>query len=714
MNRSGAERHWLPWFGKTGKIAMGWSCFLNSAMYPTIEKTFEGIAQTRKKLLIAWAQGRWDILSTMAKQVAIDFPNIANASLAAYKADMPDCSELFIIDQQGAVLASSASQHVGKRDLLPKAVTAGLQAPFLHGPYADPFTETIGPSNSKFHDEVTLMFYQPITKQGVTIGCLCARFPNDVMSDLIQREAGHVFPDSGDNYLFMGRSNFDPSIQVGTALSRSRFEDNAFTLGDNLKSGVHTEYGTVSIKRHTELELVFNDPATGSLHPGVRETLARGENLFVAYPGYPDYRHIPVIGKGVTLTMPGSPDVWGMMCEGDLEEVYRYRSVTYRATKSSLCVGALLFLLFMGVNHWLALSSSAALGLAVFLFIAGLWIVMQFTIVPVARQLAKLSHFFLDVAERGGSLKDRLSGDDRKNDESGQLAQWINSFIDKTDETVDNVLNVATQTEQVIQTLSRNALALEATSVDQSKAATMTSAKVEKITASIVNIADNAAVAEQIADNAKNSSTAGQKLVKKATEEIERVSSTITQSAALIQRLGDRSHEISKIIDVIRGIADQTNLLALNAAIEAARAGEQGRGFAVVADEVRSLAERTTKSTTEIGEMIGAIQDEIQSAVVTMGTCSGEASKSVSLTHDIEQALEEISSGSNRSLQVVQDIAHGTNEQRTDGEEIMRNMEAIAKMVLLNAERVKETQESVVTLNLSARRLQNAANRFNS
>ncbi|PTB84051.1 methyl-accepting chemotaxis protein, partial [Pseudidiomarina aestuarii] len=166
------------------------------------------------------------------------------------------------------------------------------------------------------------------------VGALCGRVPNDVVSDLIQREAGHVYPESGDNYIFMVESRFDPMIHQGVALSRSRFEDNTFSHGENLKSGINTHWGVVKVNRHTEFEIRFTDPATGQLHPGVRETIRNGENLFVTYPGYSDYRHIPVIGKGVTFQLTGSPDRWGMMCEGDLEEVYRRRSVNVSLLKS--------------------------------------------------------------------------------------------------------------------------------------------------------------------------------------------------------------------------------------------------------------------------------------------------------------------------------------------------------------------------------------------
>ncbi len=164
---------------------------------------------------------------------------------------MPDVSELFVVDNEGNILLSTSTSRQGK-SLSGSALQAGLKAPFLHGPYVDPVTLELGATTSRFHDAVTLMFYQPLRVMGRVVGCLCARIPNDVLSDLIQREAGHVYRDSGDNYLFMVESRFDPQIKPGTALSRSRFEDDAFTGGDNLKQGVRTAYGTVRVKEHTE------------------------------------------------------------------------------------------------------------------------------------------------------------------------------------------------------------------------------------------------------------------------------------------------------------------------------------------------------------------------------------------------------------------------------------------------------------------------------
>ena len=319
MQLSRSERRWLPWFGATGKIKMAWSCFLNRDIYADVEHTFEGIAATRVKLLEQWSERLWQEMSQLADTIASSYPEINNELLSDTLQSQGEFSELFIVDPQGEVLHSTFIAHVGRKisssRSAEKALSNGLQDSFLHGPYVDHMTVEIGPSSSKFHDAVTLMFYQPINVEGKAVAVLCGRVPNDVMSDLIQREAGHIYPESGDNYIFMVESRFDSTLQQGIALSRSRFEDNSFSHGENLKSGIHTKFGVVKVSQHTEFEIRFTDPATGQLHPGVRETIKNGQNLYVTYPGYSDYRHIPVIGKGVTFQLKGSPDRWGMMCD---------------------------------------------------------------------------------------------------------------------------------------------------------------------------------------------------------------------------------------------------------------------------------------------------------------------------------------------------------------------------------------------------------------
>ncbi len=260
--------------------------------------------------------------------------------LAAALKNGADLSEIFIVNEKAAVIYSTSPAHVGESYDSGSDLSKGLEEArkgrkCLFGPYSDPLTLKLGPSTSPFHDAMTLAFIAPIMVKGIWKGAICGRVPNDVLGDLIQRESGHVYPDSGDNYLFMAKPVLNKQIAPGTALSRSRFEDLTFTHGDNLKDGVRTDYGIVGVKEHTELELIFTDPATGQLHPGVAGTIAKGHNLFVEFPGYSDYRHISVIGKGVTFQLPHCPDVWGMMCEGDLEEVYRIRSIDWNCSACS-------------------------------------------------------------------------------------------------------------------------------------------------------------------------------------------------------------------------------------------------------------------------------------------------------------------------------------------------------------------------------------------
>ena len=194
MYLTSSERRWLPWFGKTGKIMLGLSCFLNRDTYPVIEKTFEGISATRVKILTQWAEQKWMLLSQLAEQVESIFPEPTKSLLEGEISHAPDFSELFVVDREGYVLVSTVAARVGRRDLPLQALAEGMKAPFLHGPYEDTETERIGPSTSKFHDAVTLMFYHPLRRGSEVLGCLCARVPNDVLGDLIQREAGHIYP----------------------------------------------------------------------------------------------------------------------------------------------------------------------------------------------------------------------------------------------------------------------------------------------------------------------------------------------------------------------------------------------------------------------------------------------------------------------------------------------------------------------------------------
>ncbi len=673
MHLSASERHWLPWSGPTGKLAMRWSCWLNRGVYPVVEQVFEGVAQSRVRILQNWVASHWGHLADLAANLGEAVGHVASDVLEGKRAQLPDISELFVIDSQGRVLASTCAAHVGQQDLDGRAVARGMSEPFLHGPYRDPLTQRLGASTSRFHDAVTLMFYQPVHVGGKCLGCICARVPNDVIGDLIQREAGHVYPESGDNYLFMVESRFDSSVQTGTALSRSRFEDATFSHGENLKSGVHTRWGTVRVQQHTELELRFTDPATGQLHPGVRETIAKGANLFVTYPGYSDYRHIPVIGKGVTFQLQGSPDRWGMMCEADLEEVYRRRSLSVGLMKTYLLTVTTLFAIGSLLQEFSGLPTTALHLVNGLLLLLGAWAFASFGPRRLAARMQEMTEVIRTLAEGEGNLRQRVDSSTMQRDESGDMGRWINSFIDSLDGVVGQVIQVSKHVRQ------DNELMLERSS----EAGQTTSDVAESIHQLLLLVEEQLGEIQQASITAEEMKGAMDEVMQRARERFdtvrngtESIRDVVRRSAQSVQLLDSRMGEIDEIVGLISDITTQTNLLALNAAIEAARAGDHGRGFAVVAGEVRSLAQRTAKAAEDIRHKVESLQAETRQAVSFMEggvqnvdsslrLTEETSSENVHLHHTVERMFDIIKGLNERSLhygQTIRGVDQASNE----------------------------------------------------
>jgi methyl-accepting chemotaxis protein len=246
----------------------------------------------------------------------------------------------------------------------------------------------------------------------------------------------------------------------------------------------------------------------------------------------------------------------------------------------------------------------------------------------------------------------------------------------------------------------------------QSEAASSIAAAIEEMAASASHVADNAQEAHLLTAEAGKASQAGTGVIGKVVEEVANIAQAVQASSSAIEELGKQSEQIRSIIKVINDVAEQTNLLALNAAIEAARAGEQGRGFAVVADEVRKLAERTAESTKEINDMIEAISAGTSQAVKSMQQGVVKVESGVSLAQEAGTAITSIDEHTQRVVVTVSDISTAVAEQRNASNEIARHVEQIAQMAESNTDVTQNTGETARQLSTLSQSLQASVARF--
>jgi methyl-accepting chemotaxis protein len=204
----------------------------------------------------------------------------------------------------------------------------------------------------------------------------------------------------------------------------------------------------------------------------------------------------------------------------------------------------------------------------------------------------------------------------------------------------------------------------------------------------------------------------GGRVIHQVVSDMDGIARSAQQSALVIRTLDKESEAIYSIIQVIKGIADQTNLLALNAAIEAARAGEQGRGFAVVADEVRSLAGRTSASTQEIASMVGRIQQNTREAVTSMEEGVTQVDKGMAVTAEVERAIREILQATLSTTELVNDISRTISEQSLASNEIAHQVEMIAGMSERNSQVIGKTASTTDELSALAGKLSQSVDRF--
>ncbi len=297
-------------------------------------------------------------------------------------------------------------------------------------------------------------------------------------------------------------------------------------------------------------------------------------------------------------------------------------------------------------------------------------------------------------------------------DEVGQTADAFNRLMDVLQSALGDILQNVNKVSAAAQGLSSSSNQVATSSAQQSEAATAMAATVEEVTVSINHVSDSAREAQQIASKTGELSTQGGTIIHNAAAEMMHIADTVRQTSAIIENLGLQSSQISSVVQVIKDVAEQTNLLALNAAIEAARAGEQGRGFAVVADEVRKLAERTTSATQEISSVIGAIQDSTRTAVTSMNTAVTQVNGGVALAQQAGESINEIKQGAVHVINVVNDISSALAEQSVASNDIASNVERVAQMSEANRTSTGEGASAAIHLEQLADSMRIAVTQF--
>jgi methyl-accepting chemotaxis protein len=294
----------------------------------------------------------------------------------------------------------------------------------------------------------------------------------------------------------------------------------------------------------------------------------------------------------------------------------------------------------------------------------------------------------------------------------GSLLHALGAMVVSLRNLVQQINNNAKLLVEHAEQINRASSEVSVAANQQADATSAMAAAIEELTVSSTHISDSARDTENDSHEAMNQASEGSGRVMQATEAIQKIASTVADASERIRALEGRAVQISSIANVIKEIAGQTNLLALNAAIEAARAGEQGRGFAVVADEVRKLAERTSSATTEIEQMIAGIQNDTVGAVGAMNEALPEVEQGVQLARSASDSLLAIESGAGRTLERVREVAAATQEQGAASTSIAQRVEQIAQMVEETTATIRSTADTAVELEHIAQDLQTQIGRF--
>jgi twitching motility protein PilJ len=325
------------------------------------------------------------------------------------------------------------------------------------------------------------------------------------------------------------------------------------------------------------------------------------------------------------------------------------------------------------------------------------------------RSITELLTVINQVARGDLTLRGKVT-----NDALGNVADSINYMLDNFTKVLERVRKAAMEVTACSNNILVAADEMQAGATQQDQEITNTSSAVEELTVSMKQVSNNAEASAEAARRALDAAEQGNRAVRDTLEGMQRIRASVQATAKKIKSLGDRSLEISEIINVINDITEQTNLLALNAAIEAARAGEAGRGFAVVADEVRKLAEHSRSATKDIAALIKAIQAETNEAVVVMEEGTREVEVGAGLADQAGKALEAISSVVRQSAELVQEISLASKQQVRGTEGVANAMQIISGITRQTTQGARQTASTVGNMVKLSEQLNEALAQFRS
>lgn len=315
-----------------------------------------------------------------------------------------------------------------------------------------------------------------------------------------------------------------------------------------------------------------------------------------------------------------------------------------------------------------------------------------------------------NIAQGEGDLRQRIPV--ANNDDLGQLSSSFNAVLGNLQQMIGAVQNLTVSLKDEAASLAQAAKNNEGGVTQQVDAISMVATAINEMHSAIEEVAGNASQASVLTQSAEENGNRGAEIIHNSTAQVRRLSQQIETAVTAIRKLAEDSENITTVLDVIRGVAEQTNLLALNAAIEAARAGEHGRGFAVVADEVRTLASRTQESTENIQTMIANLQSGVAEVVHVMEAGSKEAIATEKLSADTEAELQEILHSITQISDMNASVASATEEQTQVVDEINRSITEINDLAAEGAERSNEIGSISSSLADYAQELQQQTGRF--